>query len=142
MANAWKVIWFEGGRKLKKTGFPGESPRASGAIDYAKSIIARGISASEVHVVSQRKGFAPTDQMKAKQEPGTAWCPYCVKWRRFHVSALRHDGILGPEAMRCPICTISVNDYYVKVYNQLLAVRWETSTPRLTRSKSSTSRRR
>jgi len=139
MTNAWKVIWFEDNRKLKKTGFPGDSPRASGAIDYAKSIIARGISASDVHVVSQRKAFAP---IKAQQESGTAWCPYCLKWREFRLFAVKHDGIVGPEDFRCPICTISVNDYYVRHYNSLLVARSETKTPRLPKAKVVPARRR
>jgi hypothetical protein len=142
MSNKWKVIWYENNHKLKKSGFPGDSPRASGAIDYAKSIISRGISASDVHVVSQRKAFAPTTQMQAKQIAGTSWCPYCLKWREFRLFAIMSDGIAGPEDFRCPICTISVNDHYVRRYNTILVARSETRVPRLPKAKTVPARRR
>jgi hypothetical protein len=124
MTNAWKVIWYENGRKLKKSGFPGDSPKASGVIDFAKGVIARGIPVANVHVVSMKKGFAPTPQMRVRQEPGTSWCPYCLKWREFRIFAVKIGGeMISPADFRCPICTISVNDYYVKKYNPMLYAR-------------------
>lgn len=126
MVNSWLVIWYEGGKKLKKNGFDGDSPRASGAIDYAKKVIARGIPAANVHVVSKRKAFGPTPAMRAKQEPGTSWCPYCLKWRTFRIFAIRWHEVVIPPDYRCPICTISVADHYVQLYNPVLFARATT----------------
>jgi hypothetical protein len=142
MTNGWTVIWFDGGRKLKKNGFEGDSPTASGAVAYAKAIIARGIPVDKVNVISKRKAFAPTTNMLARREPGLAWCPYCLKWREFRTYAIRVDGVIGPEALRCPICTISSHDYYVKKYNAMLVARSETKVPRLPKAKVVPARRR
>lgn len=135
MANSWKVIWFENHKKYKKTGFPGDSPRASGVIDYAKSIIARGIPVDQVHVVSMRKGYPPTREAQLHRPQGSTWCPYCLKYREFHLAALMVDGIPGPEDFRCPVCTISIQDYYVRKYSADLVARMEASTPRLPKPK-------
>ena len=142
MVNGWIVIWLDGGKKLKKNGFEGDSPTASGAIAYAKALIARGILVKNVHVISKRKAFAPTEKMQAKQEDGALWCPYCLKWRHFRVSAIIRDGILGPESLRCPICSISVNDFYVKRYNPVMVARAEVKIPRLPKAKTVPARRR
>jgi hypothetical protein len=139
--NSWKVIWYENNKKLKKTGFPGDSPKASGAIDYARRIIARGVPVGNVHVVSMRRGFGPTDQMKLKQEAGTSWCPYCVKWREFRIFAVKiSDGSISPADFRCPICTISVNDYWVRMHNPVLYARATAPVVRVGRPKDSQGR--
>lgn len=142
MINSWKVIWYENNKKLKKTGFPGDSPSASGAIDYAKSLIARGIPASNVHVVSMKRAYQPTMEMKKKRTSGSAWCPYCLKWREFRHFALKIDGVIGTEELRCPICTISTNDYYVRRFNMELVAHAETKVPRLPKAKVVPARRR
>jgi len=143
--NAWKVIWYENSHKYLKNNFDGDSPRASGAIDYAKSLIARGIPVDHVHVVSKRKAFPPTTEMLAKKILGFSWCPYCLKWREFKYSALKLKDMVIPEEYRCPVCTISINDYYVKLYNPILIAHMEAKPVRLgklDKTLSSKSRRR
>lgn len=144
MPNAWMVIWFENNQKFMKRNFPGESPRASGAIDYAKSIVARGIPVAQVHVVSMRKAFAPPP--KIKQPPGTFWCPFCLKYREFRIYAVVTDGWEGPEILRCPVCHVSVSDYWIRKYNSLLVAKVEMAasmkTTRLPSVKTIKGRRR
>lgn len=135
MPNSWRVIWFESNRKFKKSNFPGDSPRASGAIDYAKSIVARGIPVSNVHVVSMRKTYAPTPKMLKEQPQGTFWCPWCIKWREFRTFAVDRNGEVGIEMLRCPICTISVNDFFIKKYNPILVARASITSARLPKTK-------
>lgn len=143
MINGWVVIWFQNHRKYKKNGFEGDSPSASGAIDYAKKVVtSRGIPVKDVHIVSKRKAFGPSQKALGKREPGSLWCPYCLKWRFFHISSVMNDGIVGPELMRCPICTISVNDYYVKKYNATMVARIEQKPVRVGKAKVVPARRR
>lgn len=142
MPNSWKVIWFEGGRKLKKSAFPGDSPRASGAIDYAKSVVARGIPVENVHVVSMKRGYPPTAKAREERMSGTVWCPYCLKYREFRLSSISVAGVLGPEDYRCPVCLISTQDYFVRKYNFDQVTRMETTVPRLPKAKTVPPRRR
>jgi hypothetical protein len=111
--NAWKVQWRLEGKRLTKT-FEGEKPSESGALQFAKDLRNRG--ASDVILISKRRAFAPP----AGQRPpavGYLWCPYCVKWREFDTFSIQLDGIIGPARYRCTMCTISVEDYWVKKYN-------------------------
>jgi len=142
MPNSWRVIWFENNQKFKKSGFAGDSPKASGAIDYAKSVAARGILVSNIHVVSMRKTFAPTQKMLKEQPPGTFWCPWCIKWREFTTFAVVRNGEEGIELLRCPICTISTNDFFIKKYNPILVARAQARVPRLPSVKTLKRRRR
>lgn len=130
MENGWVVFWSENGKKFKRNGFEGNSPRASGAIDYAKSVIARGIPVANVHVVSKRKGFAPPPAQRESPGPDYSWCPYCIRWRVFRIYGIRKDGFTVPPDYRCPVCTISVNDHYVRKHNPLLVARAEAKLVR------------
>lgn len=115
MQNAWNVFWLseDGARKYKK--FEGDSPRGSGAIDFAKKL--RSFGRTNIEIVSRRKAFAPPPKQSKAPEAGMVWCPYCLKWRHFVNTSIRHNGIKGPQLFRCPICTISIKDYYVRLYN-------------------------
>ena len=115
MTNGWKVIWFEGDKKRVRK-FEGDSPRESGAIHFGKRLQASGLN--RVHIVSQRKAFAPPRDKRQAPEAGMLWCPYCLKWRHFiEIAIMDADGIKSPIQWRCPICTISVNDFHVRRYN-------------------------
>jgi len=123
MSNGWKVIWFDEGKKLVRK-FEGDSPRDSGAVDFGKRLQASGLN--PVHIVSQRKAFAPPKDKNRPPEPGMLWCPYCLKWRHFHeISVMDSDGIRSPILWRCPVCTISVRNFYVKRYNFEMVARFD-----------------
>lgn len=85
----------------------------------------------EVYVVSARRAYPPplVDPKwpsKGYQSPpthGLLWCPYCVKWREFEESAVRVMGNISPDLFRCPICTISIMDHYVNLYNPEMVIR-------------------
>lgn len=139
--NVWAVIWIENNRKHMKNGFQGDLPKSSGAYDFAKSLVARGILVDNVHVISKRKAYGPTKRHPKPPQLGMWWCPYCLKWRYFREFAVRRDGIIGPAEMRCPICTISIHDFYVRKYNQLLTARIEMTAVRLKKVKKPGSRK-
>lgn len=118
--NAWNVIFFKEGKKYIKV-FEGEKPGESGAITYAKKLKARGII--QVEVVSRRKAFGPPLAKQHPPQEGLLWCPYCLKWREFTERAIRTNGLLGPMVWRCPVCTISVNDYHIRRFNVVMVAR-------------------
>lgn len=126
--NAWKVQFHKEGKLVFKK-FEGNSPKASGAVDFAAALKNRGIS---VDVISVRRAFPPPLKDRKKpwlgtQDPpqhGLLWCPYCLKWRDFHYAAIMRE-TLGPEMFRCPVCTISTSDYYVKKFNPEMFLRLE-----------------
>lgn len=123
MGNTWKIIWTdkEGKRRLKRFGDVKE------AIAKRDSLREAGL---DPNVVSAVHAFAiPKLDKKGKphrksQPPSGRhiWCPYCIEWRLFSVSAIRFDGISSPEANRCPVCTISDEDFHVKKMNHRLGV--------------------
>ena len=116
MINAWKVIWkTEDGRKLLRKGFNGDSPRESGAVAFGKKLQERGLK--DVTIVSSKKAFAPPLAKQKPPEVGMLWCPYCLKWRFFRELSIRYISHRGPLLWRCPICTISIHDPYVKKFN-------------------------
>lgn len=123
MQNAWKVVWFDQGKKFKKS-FIGDKPRESGAIDFGKKIKERGIT--QVHIVSKIRAFAPPATQRTAPEYGMIWCPYCLKWRFFVEKAVSQSGHLGPLLYRCPICTISIKDAYVRKYNEMMIIKLDT----------------
>jgi hypothetical protein len=123
MVNGWKVIWFDGDKKLVRK-FEGDSPRESGAVDFGKRLQASGHN--RVHIVSQRKAFAPPQDKRQAPERGMLWCPYCLKWRNFVETSIQgQDGTRSPIQWRCPICTISVNNFYVRRHNLDMVLRFE-----------------
>lgn len=112
MNNAWKVYWWEDGKKKFKR-FDQHKPTE--AVAYAKELKRKG---TEVAVVSSRKAYRVPEAKRYSREPGMLWCPYCVEWRRFKLFALRREHYITAEEMRCPVCTISTGDFYVRKYNQ------------------------
>lgn len=123
--NTWNVIWYRENKKYIKGPFVGDKPSESGALAFAKKLKGKGIPVSNIHIVSRRKTFAPPpDKLKAP-DPGMTWCPYCLKWREFVEKAIRKDGLLGPVDWRCPICTVSIHDYYIRMYNPAMIIRYE-----------------
>ena len=147
MINSWKVQFLRGGKRVYKK-FQGNSPRESGAVEFAKQLKLNGLS---VDVISVRKPFPPPFKNKKKEwlgreeapQHGLLWCPYCIKWREFHfVSIVMKDGIEGPELFRCPVCTVSTQDYWIKLFNPEMFERLEIAAQVKQDMKALTSRRR
>lgn len=122
MGNHWKVIWVD--KKGRKRLF--RFNEVKDAVIYRDRLKAENI---EVHVVSSAHAYPiPTYKKSGGRHPKAdspsiyhLWCPYCVEWRVFHVAAIRDsEGIVGPEKLRCPICTISEEDFHVKRMNHRL----------------------
>lgn len=111
MNNSWKVYWWEDGKKKFKR-FLQDKPTE--AIAYAKELRRQG---KEIEVVSARRAFRTTEAKRLEREPGMLWCPYCVKWRRFKIFSVRREHYISEAFLRCPVCTVSTNDYYVKKFN-------------------------
>ena len=123
--NAWRVYWTEEGRR-KYRHFEGSESNAErkglrwyekpleSAVAFAKELKKQGHAPE---IVSCRQAFIPTLKDK-KPGPGFMWCPYCMKWRQFRLfKVLRKDGIPSQGANRCPVCTITEDNYYVQRYN-------------------------
>jgi len=111
----WKVIWkTDEGKKTFRT-FKGSKP--SEAVQYAKSLKHKGLHPV---VISSNHAYAPTQKQEINRRQGMIWCPYCIKWRSFQLYSIRRATYVTAPVMRCPVCTISTNDFYVKKYNGLL----------------------
>jgi hypothetical protein len=119
MENSWLVIWYNDGKKFRKV-FPGQLPSVSGAADFYKKLQARGLT--DVHIVSRVRAFPPL-KIKTAPEPGMIWCPYCLKWRFFIERAIRTEGVVGPSLWRCPVCTISIKDTWVRKFNVQMTIK-------------------
>jgi hypothetical protein len=119
MANAWKVIWSpgEGRRKIRR--FEGDSPHE--AVQFGKSL--RRLGHTVLGVISTRRAYAPPEG-KAPDRVGWMWCPYCVKYRPFEFLQVYAGEVLLPPELRCPVCTISIGDYWVRFHNPLMAARF------------------
>lgn len=115
MLISWKVLWTkpEGGKSYKK--FVDKSPKE--AIAFGKELKRQGIRPS---IISSNKAWPPTKEQEINRRPGDIWCPYCIKWRRFKLFAIRKKNYTTDAFLRCPVCTISTNDFYVKKYNGML----------------------
>jgi hypothetical protein len=50
---------------------------------------------------------------KKKTRMADLWCPYCGEWVKFKLGEYGYK--------RCPVCTISTADFYVRTANHL----WE-----------------
>jgi hypothetical protein len=121
--NAWNVQWNDGEHLVRKV-FEGNSPKESGAVAFANELRRRGLLAD---VISRRRGFPPPAKMKEPTRLGLLWCPYCLKWKEFQETAVKHEEYLTPELLRCTTCTISIMDYYVRIYNPVFAERYFTA---------------
>lgn len=117
--NTWKVYWWEDGRKKFKR-FDGPKPTL--AVERAKELKREG---KEVAVVSSSKAFSIPPSKVYDREPGMLWCPYCVAFRRFKIYALKREHYVAEAKLRCPVCSISTDDYYVKKHNQDTKATWE-----------------
>jgi len=119
--NVWKVQFRQNGKRVFRK-FEGNSPIQSGAVEFGKDLKNRGIS---IDVISVRKAYPPPYKNKKKQwlgrqeapHLGLLWCPYCIKWREFHYAAISSKDGISPELFRCPVCTISIRDHYIQLYN-------------------------
>jgi len=123
MGNAWNVIWWTAEGKKKQRAFEGELPREAGAIDFGKKLQSDGLKPV---IVSRRKAFGPPLAKIKPPQRGMLWCPYCLKWCFFKEYSIRVDGLIGPMKWRCPVCTISIYDAYVKKYNPEMVERLDT----------------
>ena len=120
MENAWKTQWEEEGRRRYKE-FAGDKPTP--AVEFGKKLKLRGIAV--VDVISVRRAFPPPLKHQTSPGPGYLWCPYCLKWRPFEESAVQYTDFYTPAVMRCPVCTISIKDAFVRMYNPELVIRYE-----------------
>lgn len=114
----WKVFWREEGKLYFKT-FKGRRPTE--AVEFGKSLKRRGILV--VDVVSMSRAFPPPLHKLKPDRQGLLWCPYCIKWREFKEEGLPNSPLL--IYMRCPTCSISIKDAYVRTYNPELVLRIE-----------------
>lgn len=111
----WKVLWvnLEGKKRFRK--FEGDKP--SEAVQFAKSLKQQGL---KPNVISASHAFPPTKEQEINRRPGLIWCPYCLRWRKFKLFAIKRSTYRTEAFMRCPVCTISTNDFFVKKYNGFL----------------------
>jgi hypothetical protein len=125
MKNAWKVFWVEDGKKRKRhfegdrfwaesRGVEFHEKPLEAAVAYAKELKQRGL---EPELVSGRRAFIQKREQLRPPRLGLTWCPYCVKWREFRLLRIKRSAYVGTPALRCPVCTISEEDFYVKKYN-------------------------
>lgn len=119
---SWTVIWWDASKRKYIRRFPGDKPSSSGALEFGKQLQARGL---KPEIVSGSKAFPPPAKLRIAPEEGMIWCPYCLKWRKFHKKAIAREGVVGPGLWRCPVCTISIKDAYVRMYNQTMIIRLE-----------------
>lgn len=110
----WMVLWKNEEGKRKRKMFDG--PKPSEAIKYAKGLKRDGVN---VDVASAGHAFPPSEKQELKRRPGMLWCPYCIKFRNFRLLRLKTQYGTSGADLRCPICLISTNHYYVKRYNGL-----------------------
>ena len=111
----WKVLWRnqEGQKKFRR--FQGDKPTE--AVQFAKELKRQGL---KPNVISSSHAFPPTREQEEKRRPGQIWCPYCLRWRSFKLMVLKRATYETDALMRCPVCTISTNDFFVKKYNDFL----------------------
>lgn len=121
MQNAWNVQFHKEGRTVIRV-FEGDSPKQSGAVQFAAELKSHG---TPVDIISRRHAFPPTGKHLNPPHPGLLWCPYCIKWREFEESAIVRPDYETPELMRCTVCTISIRDYHVRMYNPTFVARLE-----------------
>lgn len=115
MLITWKVLWKkeDGAKSFRR--FEGESPKV--AIDFIRELKKQGL---KPNIISSNKAWPPTKEQEINRKSGDLWCPYCIKWRRFKLFALRKKFYTTEAFLRCPICTISVNDFWVRKYNGMI----------------------
>ncbi len=136
--NTWKVVWFE-----QHTRYAKKVPSARVGLE----VVARMNRTLPIaHLVSCRRAFPP----KGDEPLDTKiWCPYCRKWRDFVIpfgdddaEIAKPDGTINLNAVYslyrrseirvCLWCTISVQDFFVKLYNPDL---WHDAVPKRRRTK-------
>lgn len=115
MKRKWKVLWKTADGKKTFRKFDG--PKPSEAVQFAKQLKRQGLAPN---VISVNHAYPPTQQQEEKRRTGQIWCPYCLRWRSFKLYAIRRKTYVTDAQMRCPVCTISTNDFYVKKFNGFL----------------------
>lgn len=114
MSQAWKVLWK---KDTGKTFRRFEDPKPTEAIAFAKKLKREGF---EPVVISANKAYPPTKKQEEKRRAGDMWCPYCIRWRSFKLYALKRKNYTTDAFLRCPVCTISTNDFFVRKYNGMI----------------------
>lgn len=74
-----------------------------------KDISVYKISARD-HIPLDPTKEKPKQRKKDKSHP-LYWCPYCGDWRNYKLDYNR--------TYACPICTVTIKDFYVKQMNHL-----------------------
>jgi len=115
VSRKWKVLWKNKEGKKTFRMFPG--PKPTEAVIYARQLKRDGLAPN---VISAGHAYPPTKEQEEKRRPGMMWCPYCIKWRTFKLLAIKRPTYTSEAFMRCPVCTISTNEFYVKKYNGFL----------------------
>lgn len=110
----WMVLWKTSEGKRKKKLFDG--PKPSDAIKHAKGLKRDGLT---VNVVSSGHAYPPTQKQELTRRPGMLWCPYCLKFRNFRLLRVKSSTHTSGADLRCPVCLISTNHYWVKRFNNL-----------------------
>lgn len=115
MYQIWKVIWTkeDGAKTFRRF----QDPSPQDAIAFARSLKKAGL---KPFVISGNKAWPQTQAQEKNRRPGDMWCPYCIKWRKFKLYSIRTKNYTSDAFMRCPVCTISTNDAYVRRYNQMI----------------------
>jgi uncharacterized Zn-finger protein len=118
---SWSVLWKKQERVIEK----------NCGNDLAEAIRlydkARSAGKQDATLKANNVGFPPPvkwrDNMRVVNDRGIAWCPYCLKMRRFkRHSGFYVSGIFVPldhkdKTRFCPLCGISTKDYHVKKWN-------------------------
>jgi hypothetical protein len=112
---SWKVLWTQ--QDGSKTFRRFQDPSPHDAIVFARGLKKDGLKPS---IISSNKSWPPTQAQEKNRRTGDMWCPYCIKWRRFRLFRIHKASYTTDAFMRCPICTISTNDYWVRKYNQMI----------------------
>lgn len=119
MQNAWNVQFVKEGQIVIKV-FEGDSPKASGAVGFARDLATHGIL---YEIISRRRAFAPPASKATPPGHGLLWCPYCIKWREFDTLVVVRPTYETPPLLRCTVCLVSVADHWIRKYNPVFVER-------------------
>lgn len=97
-------------RKFKLCGKENETAKQvyQRAKEKAQELKAKLKSEVTVELICNYTGFKPP--VNSNPPRGHSWCPYCIKYRVFVWSEKF-------SLKRCPICSITEQDFYYKKYN-------------------------
>lgn len=118
MVVTWKVLWRkEDGKKTFRKFSDPEDSSPKVAASFFRELKKQGLKPA---IISVNKAWRPTKDQEDKRRPGDLWCPYCIKWRQFKLFSIKRKNYTSEAFLRCPVCTISTNDYWVKHYNGMI----------------------